>query len=265
MIKIHEFNHEARQLLSFSPLQYMFDAVSEKPQLSEIYIDGEVNPKSCALLLGHYLFLNKAEESFITQLFATVFTEEKQKELGALIIFYDDDGTAELIKKYFRKVYDNTRSVYRYNPVQTDNKRGDTDIKRGDFVVPITEELINSDLENIEMITQEVLGTATYDNMKAFCQNGIGYTFVDQKRICAFCTSEYPSKSAVAIGIEVDAKHQRQGVATEMTQAFLKKALSRKLNVYWECWKSNEASVQTALKCGFEKVADYPVLFVDMN
>jgi RimJ/RimL family protein N-acetyltransferase len=37
------------------------------------------------------------------------------------------------------------------------------------------------------------------------------------------------------------------------------------LNVYWECWKNNIPSIKTALSCGFKKVADYPVLFVDFG
>jgi len=83
--------------------------------------------------------------------------------------------------------------------------------------------------------------------------------------ICAFCTSEYPSADSLAIGIAVDENHRRQGIATKMTNAFLKKAAERDLNVFWECWKNNAPSVQTAMKCGFEKVADYPVLFVEME
>jgi len=50
-----------------------------------------------------------------------------------------------------------------------------------------------------------------------------------------------------------------------LTNAFLEKTTERNLNVFWECWKNNAPSVQTALKCGFEKVADYPVLFVNME
>jgi ribosomal protein S18 acetylase RimI-like enzyme len=255
MIKLPKLNYAARKLLSFSPLQYMFDAVTENPQLAEIYADDEKEIKRCALLLGHYLFLSNADEKFISELYETVFQKERQTTLGALIVFYDSNDTAEFLKKTFNKVYNNMRSVYQCGNVQTG-------INKSDKVIPITEELLNSDIENTKMITQEVLGTATYGDMKDFCQNGIGYTFADQNRICGFCTSEYPSKSSLAIGIEVDEKYQRQGIATEMTKAFLREASNRKLNVFWECWQGNEASVHTALKCGFKKMADYPVLVI---
>ena len=259
MIKIPQLNEETRKLFSFSPLQYMFDCVAIKPQLAEIYVDEEKSPACCALLLGHYLFLSRVDEGFMEKLYTAVFQDDKRKALGVMIVFYDNDISANLIKNKFNKVYENSRSLYRFHDNQIFS-----DIK-DDKIIPITEELLNSDIENIEMITQEVLGTATYDGMKDFCQNGIGYTFVDQNRICAFCTSEYPGESAFAIGIEVDAKYQQQGIASNMTKALLNKAISRKSIVFWECWKDNKASVKTALKCGFQKVEDYPVLFVDMN
>ncbi|MDD4832521.1 MAG: GNAT family N-acetyltransferase [Clostridia bacterium] len=237
--------------------------VSEKPRLAEIYVDDEINPKYCAMLLGHYLFLNGVSEDFAAEFCSTVFNEKKRKDLGVIIVFYSDKNAAEAVGKNLGKVYDNTRSLYRYAGA---NMNFDEKPLGGiGSATPIGEELLNSDLNNIEMITEEVLGTATYDDMDDFCRNGIGFTFIDENRICAFCTSEYPSANSLAIGIAVDENHRRRGIASAMTNAFLKKAAERKLNVFWECWKNNAPSVQTALKCGFEKVADYPVLFVNME
>jgi len=263
LIKINELNPKTRNLLSFSPLQYMFDTVSEKPRLAEIYVDNETNPKYCALLLGHYLFLNEVSEYFAAEFCSKVLNEQNRKDLGVIIVFYSDKKAAVSIGKILGKVYDNKRSLYRY--AGTNMNFDEKTLDETGSVTPINEELLNSNLNNIEMITEEVLGTATYDDMSDFCRNGIGYTFIDENKICAFCTSEYPSKNSLAIGIAVDENHRRQGIATKMTNAFLKKAAERDLNVYWECWKNNAPSVQTALKCGFEKIADYPVLFVDME
>lgn len=257
MIKISKLTNKARELLSFSPLQYMFDAVEENPKLAVIYVDDEKEPKCCALLLGHYLFLNNAPKSFLIELYNTVFSKDKQKAMSIRIVFYDENCPVDTIKELFLHVYDNTRSVYKFSGT-LENKGS------YDRVTPITESLLNSDFENTEMIIEEVMGTATYDSMKDFCTRGIGYTFVDQNKICGFCTSEYPSRSSLAIGIETDENHQHQGFATEMTKAFLKNATDQGINVYWECWEKNEASYKTALKCGFKKVADYKVLFINM-
>ncbi len=49
-----------------------------------------------------------------------------------------------------------------------------------------------------------------------------------------------------------------------MTEMFLNEASKKNLTVYWECWKNNLASVNTAISCGFEKIADYPVIFIEL-
>jgi RimJ/RimL family protein N-acetyltransferase len=131
-----------------------------------------------------------------------------------------------------------------------------------DSIVEITSELMNSTTCNLGMITDEIIGTGTYNNMEDYFARGIGYTPVINNKVCGFCTSEYPSKDAIAIGIEVLEEYQRQGYAKSMTKLFLNKAAQRGLTVYWECWKNNMASVNTALSCQFERVADYPILFV---
>ncbi len=254
MKKLDQLEPSARARLAFSPLQYMFDFVSENPQSAEIYTDDAL--QSCALLLGHYLFIGGgAGDAFLSELAESVFPPERRAALGALIVFYDRAETADAFKRLFGRTYDNQRSVYRLR----DGVAGEY----GPRVTRVTDELLASDTANLDMIVEEVLGTGTYPDMRRFCANGIGYTYIDGGAVQAFCTSEYPSRSAVAIGIEVKEAYQRRGIAAEMTRALVADATSRGLAVYWECWKRNEPSARTAMKCGFDHVADYPVLFAD--
>lgn len=81
---------------------------------------------------------------------------------------------------------------------------------------------------------------------------------------CEENTSEYPLKNEIAIGIEVLKEHQDKGIAKKMTEMLLNEASKKNLTVYWECWKNNLASVNTAISCGFEKIADYPVIFIEL-
>lgn len=94
------------------------------------------------------------------------------------------------------------------------------------------------------MIKNEVLSTATYDDMEDFFSRGFGFAPVIDNKVCGFCTSEYPSENAIAIGIEVLKEYQKQGYARAMTQAFLNKAAQRNLDVYWQCWKDNTSFCQ---------------------
>jgi GNAT superfamily N-acetyltransferase len=257
MERIPALNPSVRRLLSASPLQYMFDAVAEAPQLAEIYVDDAQAPKACALLLGHYLFLGHADGDFLAALWQTVFTAEKQKALGTISVYYGDADEALRLKGLCAKVYDGVRSVYRCTPVPGSAEDPED-------IVPVTEALLAGELDNREMIVREVIGTATYADMHDFCRRGIGYALVRQNRVRGFCTSEYPSRAALAVGIEVEEACRRQGRATAMARALLRKAASRGMTVYWDCWLNNEASARTALRCGFGKAADYPALILVM-
>jgi RimJ/RimL family protein N-acetyltransferase len=259
MIKIAGFNDRARKLLAFTPLQYMIEAVTENEKLAQIFVDDENMPECCAMLLGHYLFIGgELTEDFLRALVGTLFTKEKREQMEAVIVFYENETTAGYFRRFFDKVYDSERSLYHQKPVLHEKEDGFSRI------IPINWELLDSKMQNLSMITDEVLGTATYNDMKDFCDRGIGFTYASDNMICSFCTSEYPCIYSVAIGIEVSKEHQRQGIATEMAKAFLQSAAKRDLDVYWECWKKNEASAKTALTCGFHKIADYPVLFIDL-
>lgn len=258
MHQINELNEKARSLLRFTPLQYMLDAVAENPKLAQVYLNTEEKPTCCAMLFGHYLFVGGAmDDAFFTKLMS-VFSPERRQAMECMIVFYETDDIADFFRRSFEKVYNNARRLY----VQTPSLQELPDLSAR--ILPIDEHLLASGLENIQMITEEVMGTATYDSMDDFCRRGIGYALVFGNKICGFCTSEYPSMHALAIGIEVTADYRKQGAAAEMTRGFLQRAAERSLQVYWECWDANEASVRTAAACGFTKAAEYPVLFIPL-
>jgi len=259
MFRITKLNNCTRSLLAFTQLQYMIDAVTENPGLAQVFVDDENIPKCCAMLLGHYLFIGgEVTEGFFKELTEKVFTQKKREQMEIVIIFYENETIAGYFRKFFDKVYDSERCLYHQKPVLNEKEDGFS------RVIPIDKKLLDSKTKNLNMITGEVLGTATYNDMKDFCDRGIGFTYTANDKICGFCTSEYPSISSVAIGIEVSESHQRQGIASEMTRRFLQMAAKRDLDVYWECWKRNEPSVKTALACHFMKVTDYPVLFIKL-
>lgn len=260
LIRLNNFNDSAKQLLAFTPLQYMIKAVYENPNLAEIYVDKEENPTVCLMLLGHYLFIGgKITNAVIDEMKHSILAEETRNKLGILIIFYENVEQAEQLKRIFVQTYQNERSVYYIKPKYLEINDPQEEIKE------INIDLIQSDPQNLGMIMEEVLGTATYNNMEDFFDRGIGYTPVINNRVCGFCTSEYPSFGTVAIGIEVEEGHQKKGIAKAMVSAFLNKAALQDMDTYWECWKQNEASFRTALSCGFNKIADYPVLFVELK
>lgn len=258
MLRIENFNSKVRELLKFTVLKYMLDTIYENPKLGSIFADDPDNPDSCIVSFHHLLFCGgKPTQECLHFLSDEIIAGKTTEEYEVLCLVYPDEEWREALKVLFpdrHKEFE--RSLYRHSLKNID------DFMRVDNVVEITPELMNSSLDNLKMITDEVVSTGTYDGMEDYLKRGIGYSVIIDNKVWGFCTSEYPSKAAAAIGIEVLEEYQKQGYARAMTGQFLKKAAQRGLSVYWECWKNNVASSNTALSCGFEKVADYPVLLV---
>jgi RimJ/RimL family protein N-acetyltransferase len=249
---------QIRELLKYSVLQYMIDTLFENPKLGKIYIDDESNPKTCILSLKHLLFFGGTlTQDTLDFLSTEIFTDDiRNKGFVFYMIYTDELWRNALVEIPSIKCTQDERSLYVTKPSCT------FDQQYFENVIAITSDLLNSNVNNLSMIFDEVIGTGTYTNMEDFIERGIGFSPIINNKVCGFCTSEYPSKDAVAIGIEVLDEFQRKGYAKAMTKSFLSKAAHRGLTVYWESWKNNLPSINTALSCKFEKVADYPMLFV---
>lgn len=248
----------ARALLTFMPMQYMLDAAAENPKAALVYADDDKMPRCCAVLMGNNLFVGgHMDGRFFAELKKELFLPERRKALGVVVVFCETETIADLFRGGFERVCDNRRSLYHCIPKKTE----------GHFprAVPIDRQLLASGVKNFSMITQEVLSTGIYENMEDFLCRGMGFAFVPGDSVRGFCIGEYPGGSAIAIAIEVDSLYRRQGVASELAGAFLRQASKRGLQVYWECWEKNEASVRTALSLGFSKAGDMPVLFIPLK
>lgn len=260
MIQIETLNPQVRDLLKFTVLQYMLDTLRDNPKLGRIFVDDADNPSTCIVSFHHLLFIGgNPVQDCLRFLSNEILTPDARNSQQVFFILYPDGVWENALKELFsHKCFQYERSLYKWKSEYIDK------LPCFNNITEITTELMNSNAENLDMITNEVISTGTYDSMEDYLMRGIGYTPIINNKVCGFCTSEYPSKSAIAVGIEVLEEYQRQGYAKSMTKAFVHKAAQLGLTVYWECWKNNIGSVNTALSCGFQKVADYPILFVKL-
>ena len=288
MIQTPVLDLKTRKLFTFTPLQYMLDSLSEHPQMGSMYVDDEQDPRTGMILWGHYLFVGgQASASAVQALVSGILNDAVRKALQGVVVFYPDHEWRDLLTSLFPDRYQEAeRSLYASSTLNHPSIESDCDpadsvtvsgqaypdavqqydaVHRNDAVQRIDAALLQSSTANLDMIVGEVLGTATYADMNDFIENGIGFATVIQGQVCGFCTSEYPSRRSIAIGIEVLAAYQQQGYAKQMTRALLEVAAAQGLRVFWECWKTNSPSVRTALACGFTKISDYPVLVLDLT
>ncbi len=155
-------------------------------------------------------------------------------------------------------VHQRKRVLYRYNLHNKDNKfleNHSCEIK------PINQELLDSSLENLEFLTEEIEGM--WGAVDGFIQNGFGYCAVNGKQLISCCTAELVSKNHCGIGISTIETEQKKGVGTVLAANFVKECTERNLIPYWDSWIDNLPSVKIAEKVGFNKVAEYDVLVVE--
>lgn len=221
----------------------MLQTLSENPALARTR-EGD---NWRAVLFGHYLFIGGKCSARA----AREIAESMLAENVTLIYCPDDEWRAGLravlgdMNAWGRRLY--ARAPQKFEPKIAEIEKIDAAklAKCG----------------NAEIFIEEVIGTGTYSSMEDFFARGMGFAPIIGGDIRGFCTSEYPSENACAIGIEVEAEYRGRGWAKEMTRRFLTAAVEKGIKtVYWECWADNAPSVAVARACGFELMREYDAL-----
>jgi len=253
------FSHQTFSLFSYTPLQYMLRAMAAGSAPATAYVDQVENPSVCLIHEGHSVFVGgdaygPAAVEAMDFLDHTLLTPELRRELHVMKIVFPNDAWKERLTGALSgaSVNEYMRCVFRH-PTP-----GGVVASPAPHIQTITAGMV--ELENFCMIRDEV--ESTLGSFEKFLEKGFGYALVFETHVCGFCTAEYLSAGECAIGIEVLNEYQQQGFASQMTASFLQECARRGLTPYWECWKNNIPSVKTAERTGFEKQAEYPVVFV---
>jgi len=104
-----------------------------------------------------------------------------------------------------------------------------------------------------------------WGSVQNFLSNGFGYCILVDGELASACDSPFCAGGWAEIGVETRAAYRRQGLARQVTTAFIRESIRRGLEPVWECWWENEPSRSLALHLGFEWLEDYPVLFIDLE
>jgi RimJ/RimL family protein N-acetyltransferase len=114
----------------------------------------------------------------------------------------------------------------------------------------VTPELLASNIGGLDALREEMCSERT--SIDDFFDKSFGLCPVYENQLAGWCLSEYNTDNCCEIGITTLEPHQRKGIATILTKAFLVEAAQRGCHrVGWDCWERNVASVATARKAGF--------------
>jgi GNAT superfamily N-acetyltransferase len=127
----------------------------------------------------------------------------------------------------------------------------------------ITPEFLSSDMNGLDAVRAEMCSERA--SVEDFLAHSFGLCPVHSSEVAGWCMSEYNVGDRCEIGIATAPGHQRQGIATLATRAFLTEAHRRGYTrVGWDCWTRNAASVATARKAGFTLMEEYPAVVVEL-
>ena len=122
-------------------------------------------------------------------------------------------------------------------------------------------------VEDASLVSRDLLIDEIHSespSLEYFFRQHFGFCALDGRQIVGWCLAKYHYQSRYELGIGTIDAYQRQGIATQVASAVIKQAFAEgATEIGWDCWASNSASVATALKLGFQKEREYPVILCD--
>ncbi|SRR5579875_783151 len=130
-------------------------------------------------------------------------------------------------------------------------------------LAPISQAIVeDAHLANTDLLIEEI--HSENPSLEYFFRERFGFCALDGRQLVGWCLAEYHYQSRYELGIETLEAYQRQGIATHLASAVIQRAFAEgATEIGWDCWASNAASIATALKLGFQKALDYPVIVCD--
>jgi len=231
---------------------------------ARIYVDHPKQPTAALAVASRRCFLagnpeNEAFNGSLQVLFAeTLYPQALAAGETMFVLYYQPagwTGKLELILKDKHPIF-SERQFYLLNKLKTDWRS----LLPEGFILRHADREILADplIKNPDFLTEEMCSER--ESVEDFLQKSFGLCLVHDHEIVGWCLSEYNHAGGCEIGIATSPAYQRRGFATLLASAFIEYARSQGLtHIGWHCYASNAPSVATALKVGFEKVADYPI------
>jgi RimJ/RimL family protein N-acetyltransferase len=231
---------------------------------ARLYVNHPDHPTTVLAVASRRYFLagnpeNEAFNESLQRLFAeTIYPQAQAAGETMFVLYYQPASWTEKLEQILKDKYPvfAQRQVYQLKEVKTGWRSllpAGFDLRHADREI-----LADPQIKNPDFLTEEMCSER--ESVEDFLQKSFGLCLVHNHEIVGWCLSEYNHAGGCEIGIAVSPPYQRRGFATLLGSAFIDYARSQGITrIGWHCYASNLPSVATALKIGFEKVADYPI------
>jgi RimJ/RimL family protein N-acetyltransferase len=228
-------------------------ALFEGNLIAKIFADGKPQPRAGLIAYnGRFVLGGDPDNESFNDDIAAYFRETVIPSLngeGFLVTFTSDAWIPTLNKLFTgNEIILAPRLYFEITPDQN----REVNLPERFSIQTVGTELMKSNMEGLETLREEMCSERT--SVDDFLDKSFGVCPVYENQIVGWCLSEYNTGDRCEIGIATLHPHQRKGIATAITRAFLIEAAKRDYqHVGWDCWERNQASVATAYKAGFDK------------
>lgn len=260
-LKYNEYER-VRPLFRKMDMHLPLQAILAGNVTAPIFVDSATNPQSAITWTGHRFYMagapgNSEYLAAVRKIFLEKFALRSRKAgIDSYQIYYPTAAaetaiSAMLLGKYPIK---SQRQYYAFKSSRLDWKAmlpTGVAVRSVDAAFLTERRWLNPAFLAEEMISER-------ESIEDFLAKSFGVCAVLGDEMIGWCLSEYNTGHRCEVGIATSPEHQHQGLATAMTLAFIELARSRDVaRIGWHCNASNIASSKTALKAGFEKMAEY--------
>lgn len=243
-------NIAAREL--FTPLEHhlLIRSLFENDLEAKLITDNEAHPRAGLIAYNNRFIFggDPALESFNKSLYRYFHEIVIPARNGAAFLtMFTPDSWLGTLQEIFKEheTFSAARLSFEITPI-----RAEINFPEGYSLQEVTTELLASNTNGLDELREEMGSERT--SVEDFLAKSFGLCLVYENQIAAWCLSEYNTQGRCEIGIATQEPHQRKGIATALTNAFLNEAAQRGYqHVGWDCWEKNIASAATARKAGF--------------
>ncbi len=229
-----------------------------------IYVDDPDRPTTAILIPSnqYHVFVGGEPSA---QLLADVIQLLYQPSLEQsywFMVYYPSNAWEPIIEHAFQGLGRNT-SPRHYYRLREPSLSLPSPPKDTIVVARIDQTLVeDASLVNRDLLIDEIHSESP--SLEHFFRQHFGFCALDGRQLVGWCLAEYHYQGRYELGIETIAAYQRQGIAAHVASAVIAQAFAEgATEIGWHCWASNIPSIATALKLGFQKEFDYPVIVCD--
>lgn len=261
-LKTNEY-YKIDPLIAHKENEFIFvfvQSVIDNNQPGKIFINNSDNPTAGLVASRggkYYLFGNEEDQAFNSLLLD--FLANPDNHANFYDLYFSSNTWLSIIKAPLNdNVVELSRSHYILsNTTIIDNHA----TQSGEFLL----KSINDKLYDRYVYEVDDSYSLLWDSSNAYLERAFGYCFLSESGFVSACNTFYIGGGYIEPDIITLSDYRKQGLAFALCQEFIKHSRQSKLIPYWDCDSGNNASNLLAIKLGFNKVGEVPILWWHEN